>query len=449
LALELRRLEEDGKVGAGAVRDGRFAGRLLAALQESEIHGRHAWASLGDHGIAEGESPAIYRELYAVAGEAWVEAGYLDHYVVVPAVEEVLAAWYGLSFAQQQVYGRLALEPASLPEPESFTLRIGGPEDLDLAMELAFVIFDHQASAPTWAGAPAPSAEDARASYAEYLAKDGVAYFVAEREGEPVGHLILERVDDAETELTIAATVPAARGLGVGTALTRYALRVGLGTGLPLVHHGLALRQPPRGAFLAEHGLRADRLPALPLDHADAALAGGPGADAAEALGRDVGHSARRRIRHRRERRPRTDVRLRQLLQELGRAALGDPGAAVDDEVMAQAHLVRLFALDGEGDAGVVLDVAELLLREEMAGHDLVPVHPDPDAGHLRAPVGVERHEMCEGFRLEQGSGVRRDLRHQEAVLPRLRSRARSRARHAGATSGSVILLASLTTGVR
>jgi GNAT superfamily N-acetyltransferase len=224
LALELRRLEEDGKVGAGAVRDGRFAGRLLAALQESEVHGRHAWASLGDHGVAEGESPAIYRELYAVAGEAWVEAGYLDHYVVVPAVEEVLAAWYGLSFAQQQVHGRLALEPASLPESESFTLRVGGPEDLDLAMELAFVIFDHQASAPTWAGAPAPPAEDARASYAEYLAEDGVAYFVAEREGEPLGHLILERVDDAETELTIAATVPAARGLGVGTALTRYAL---------------------------------------------------------------------------------------------------------------------------------------------------------------------------------------------------------------------------------
>ena len=33
-----------------------------------------------------------------------------------------------------------------------------------------------------------------------------------------------ERAGEEETELTIAATVPAARGLGVGTALTRYAL---------------------------------------------------------------------------------------------------------------------------------------------------------------------------------------------------------------------------------
>jgi GNAT superfamily N-acetyltransferase len=224
LALELRRAEKDGKVGADALRDGRIAGRLLAALSESEVRGRHAWASLADHGIAEGESPAIYRDLYAVAGEAWVESGYLEHYVVVPAAEDVLAAWYSLSFAQQQVHAQVALESASLPEPDGFTLRIGGPEDLDLAMELAFVIFDHQASAPTWAGAPAPAEKDARASYAEYLAEDGVTYFVAEREGEPVGHLILERVHDAETELTIAATVPAARGLGVGTALTRYAL---------------------------------------------------------------------------------------------------------------------------------------------------------------------------------------------------------------------------------
>jgi GNAT superfamily N-acetyltransferase len=224
LPFELRRLEEDGKVGAGASRDGRLAGCLVAALHESEVRGRHAWASLADHGIAEGESPTIYRELYAVAGEAWVEAGYLDHYVVVPAAEDVLAAWYSLSFAQQQVHAQLALQRASLPEPDGFTLRIGGPEDLDLAMQLAFVIFDHQASAPTWAGAPAPPEEDARASYVEYLAEDGVAYFVAEREGEPLGHLILERVDDTETELTIAATVPAARGLGVGTALTRYAL---------------------------------------------------------------------------------------------------------------------------------------------------------------------------------------------------------------------------------
>jgi GNAT superfamily N-acetyltransferase len=224
LALDLRRLAVDGKVGSEAARDGEFAGRLVAILAESDVRGRHAWSGLDDHGIAAGEHPSLYRELYGVAAEAWVDAGYLDHYVVVPAADDVLAAWYSLSFAQQQVHGRRILRQEAAPEPEGFTLRIGGPEDIDLAMELAFVIFDHQASAPTWAGAPAPPEDEARASYREYLAEDGVAYFIAQREEEPLGHLILERVADDETELTIAATVPAARGLGVGTALTRHAL---------------------------------------------------------------------------------------------------------------------------------------------------------------------------------------------------------------------------------
>jgi GNAT superfamily N-acetyltransferase len=224
VSLELRAVETEGKVGAEAARGGRPAGRLVAALQENEVRGRHAWSSLDDHEIAEREAPELYRTLYGLAAEAWVEAGYLDHYVVVSAEDALLAAWYSLSFAQQQVHARRTLEPGDLSQPEGFTIRIGGPEDIDIAMELAFVIFDHQASAPTWAGAPAPPEDEARASYREYLAEDGVAYFIAQREEEPLGHLILERVADDETELTIAATVPAARGLGVGTALTRHAL---------------------------------------------------------------------------------------------------------------------------------------------------------------------------------------------------------------------------------
>jgi len=222
--LELRAVEVDGKVGVEAARDGAFAGKLVATLSESEVRGRHAWSALDDHGVAVGEDFSLYRELYAVAAEVWVEAGYLDHYVVVPAADDVLAAWYSLSFAQQQVHGRRALQQEAVSEPEGFTLSIGGPQDIDIAMQLAFVIFDHQASAPTWARAPAPAEEEARASYAEYLAEDRVAYFVAERGGEPLGHLILERVADEETELTIAATLHEGRGLGVGTALTKYAL---------------------------------------------------------------------------------------------------------------------------------------------------------------------------------------------------------------------------------
>lgn len=222
--IELRRLEEDGKVGSEAARDGAFAGRLLAALREDDVRGRHAWADLEDHRIAEAEDPSLYRDLYGLAGRVWVEAERLDHYVVVPADRALLDAWYSLSFAQQQVHAAIQIRPVEAPVPAGFTVRHGGPEDLDIAMRLAYVIFDHQAEGPTWAGAPAPAEEEARASYAEYLSNPKVAYFVAERDGEPLGHLALERETEEAVYLDIAATVPEARGLGVGTALADAAL---------------------------------------------------------------------------------------------------------------------------------------------------------------------------------------------------------------------------------
>ena len=188
------------------------------------MRGRHAWAELADHELAPGEDPSLYRDLYAAAAPEWVARGYLDHYVVLPAEHEILDAWYSLSFAQQQVYGERALEALGSAALDGFTVRRGGVEDLESAMGLAYVIFDHQAEGPTWAGAPAPPAAEARASYAEYLADPNVAYFVAERDGEPVGHLALERESEESVYLDIAATVPEARGLGVGSALTRAAL---------------------------------------------------------------------------------------------------------------------------------------------------------------------------------------------------------------------------------
>lgn len=224
MPLELRVIEVEGKAGAEAVRGGKRVGRLVGALQEDDVRGLHAWSSLADHELAPGEDPELYRDLYSVAGAAWVDAGYLDHYVVVPADEGVLAAWYSLSFAQQQVHGAQALAPIAATEPEGFTVRRAGPEDIEAAMALAFTIFDHQAGAPTWAGAPAPPEDEARASYLEYLADPDVAYFLAERDGEPLGHLALERESDSTANLSIAATVPEARGLGVGKALTETAL---------------------------------------------------------------------------------------------------------------------------------------------------------------------------------------------------------------------------------
>ena len=116
--MDIRRVERDGLTGAVAERDGEEVGHLLARTADDRFSGRHAWSGLDDHGLAPGVSPELYRDLYAVAGPVWAEAGFLKHYVVVPADTEVLDAWYRLSFAQQQVY---AARPTESKPPNSST----------------------------------------------------------------------------------------------------------------------------------------------------------------------------------------------------------------------------------------------------------------------------------------------------------------------------------------
>jgi hypothetical protein len=109
--LDIRPVEREGALGAVAERDGREVGRLLARSSEDRHWGPHVWSGLDDYGLAESEDPELYRDLYAVAGAAWVDAGFLAHYVVLLAREDVLDAWYRLSFAQQQVYGARPTAP--------------------------------------------------------------------------------------------------------------------------------------------------------------------------------------------------------------------------------------------------------------------------------------------------------------------------------------------------
>jgi hypothetical protein len=76
------------------------------------------------------------------------------------------------------------------------------------------------------------------------------------------------------------------------------------------------------------------------------------------------------RVGHRRERDPRPDIRIGEALQELGRTA----------------------------------SVTRFAVAEEVPGHDLVVLDPDPDDRHLRAAVGVEGDQVRERSRLDQGA---------------------------------------------
>jgi GNAT superfamily N-acetyltransferase len=208
--------------GAEARLDGEVVGRLVGELRDEEFRGRHVWSGLGDH---HAETPELYRDLYAVAGRAWLEQGATSHYVIVPAEEPVLWAWLGVAFAIEQVIAERPLDDVSEPRtPDGFTIRRGGPDDLDAAARLAPLITEHQIGAPVWSGLKRPSDERFRENWREALADPAATWFLAERDdGQPLGGLLLWADPGEPISLDVAATLPESRGLGVGIALTEHA----------------------------------------------------------------------------------------------------------------------------------------------------------------------------------------------------------------------------------
>jgi hypothetical protein len=82
----------------------------------------------------------------------------------------------------------------------------------------------------------------------------------------------------------------------------------------------------------------------------------------------------------------------------------------VHDEVLLQTGRLDLSALDRERNARITGDVLKLSPLPEVARDDLVPIQSNPDAGHLRRAVRVERDEMGERIRLDQPARALRQL---------------------------------------
>ena len=81
-------------------------------------------------------------------------------------------------------------------------------------------------------------------------------------------------------------------------------------------------------------------------------------------------------------------------LRSSGRTALDDLRGPVDGEVGAELTPHVSYRRDREGHAGVVADVAQLLVVGKVCADQLVPVRRrlqcDPDQGNLGAAVGIE-----------------------------------------------------------
>lgn len=212
--------------GVVAVRGSEIIAYLIGRRDEHPQRGPYTFVGAAGHAAAEAE---VVRDLYAALAADWVDAGTMRHNVVVPASDgDLLDAWWRLSFGQQHAYAIRETAEETV-EATSITIRSRSPEDIPAP--LAIALFEHQRQSPTFSGAAAPSVDRLRAWWREEFAES--THFVAERDGRPVGHLVLSvRAPERRSfvwpedsiDLSHAATLPEARGSGVMSALTAHAL---------------------------------------------------------------------------------------------------------------------------------------------------------------------------------------------------------------------------------
>jgi ribosomal protein S18 acetylase RimI-like enzyme len=220
---------QEGAAGTAAFRDGRLVGYLLGT-QKDDSWGPNVWVEAAGHAVEEAED---VRDLYAAAAEEWVERGRTKHYALVPATDaELVDAWFRISFGAQHAQGIQEVpDHTDVVVPDGFEIRPPEESEIEDLIEVDLALPRHQRSSPVFSPLPLPSREDERQEWVKTFAGSDEEVLVGYRNGKPVAvwgvtsierarmHTSLARPEHAAF-IGFAATVPEARGSGIGLALT-------------------------------------------------------------------------------------------------------------------------------------------------------------------------------------------------------------------------------------
>jgi len=218
----LRRALRDSRAATWIALEGdRVTGHLYGAILEGGSYARGVW--VGPDGASWDDADTL-ADLYAVAGQEWIDQDALDHYVWVLDNEESTRPWYELGFARMHMRGVLALEQRPVRAlPARYTRRTGTLDDLNLAVRLTQEIDRSQARGPSFA--LDHHAGSLRHELAETLSDPEVAYHLVEYDGIGIGQCITFPLEprrgsfDATLHLSAVAVLDEHQGRGVASAL--------------------------------------------------------------------------------------------------------------------------------------------------------------------------------------------------------------------------------------
>jgi GNAT superfamily N-acetyltransferase len=233
LAAVEREWREEGAAGVFA-----DDGYLIASPQE--IWNGPTWMRVGIAGHALAGDPELVRDLYAGAARGWVEQGLTKHAVFVPSFDtELVDAWFRLCFGASAA---LAIRQTGPEEPFDgcATIRRGTRDDFREAARLELEMSASMQPSPSFSDVPLQTQDEVLAEWLEGNDSE-FELFVAERDGRVVGQFLLYRrppdlrVPENSIDLAQASTEPAARGTGVGRALTAHVIRWAHEHGYPVM----------------------------------------------------------------------------------------------------------------------------------------------------------------------------------------------------------------------
>ncbi len=220
-----REWRTEGASGAVALGHGDTVGYLIGQRRDDAI-GPHIWSHITGHAV---RTPEVTRDLYRVASARWVEEGLTRHFVFVPALADLIEPWFRLSFGASAA---LATRETA-PEPavdNGVAIRRSTPDDLEAAAAFDRLLGEHLTLPPSFGGLPVPVLREYVDDWRDTWDEEQFTHFVAERDGQIVGHALLYRrpvdlrVSPDSIDLANAATEPGLRGSGVGLALTAHVL---------------------------------------------------------------------------------------------------------------------------------------------------------------------------------------------------------------------------------
>lgn len=214
-------------VGIGAFSHDILVGYMMAKVEFSVEMGRHAWVPYEGMALKAGESAELIRHMYAEVSQLWLQYGCFKHYAMIPLdAPAYYDAFQRLSFAVEQVHGVMDLESYT-PFDVDTVVVIRGLAKNDRAKlgEMSSIIFSYQNASPTYAAALPESVMEIKKGYENIVEDEEAIVILAEKSGEVVGFHAYWPQDsglmapDQAVELSVAGTLAAQMGMGIGKAL--------------------------------------------------------------------------------------------------------------------------------------------------------------------------------------------------------------------------------------